>query len=211
MWDRQDDASMHLFFRVDPFPAGDVRAKNATLSLFARARSDCECSVGETANVRLLVEVNQYLQALRPRRNNRHNRMRRPRMQNLDIDVLQWNDQGWMHFDVTDAVQDWMTRPRRSFGLEIKVERLQRVTPGRRITDFDAHEVFGQADCTLPLEIACLDRLPLLSNNDYSPILEVWTETRPTLGKRKKRSLAVSNRQYQKKRATLINDFYEES
>ncbi|XP_060084892.1 uncharacterized protein LOC132564240, partial [Ylistrum balloti] len=39
MWDHPDDDSMHLFFNVDTFPAGDVTAKNATLSLFAKARS----------------------------------------------------------------------------------------------------------------------------------------------------------------------------
>ncbi|XP_069111679.1 uncharacterized protein [Argopecten irradians] len=210
MWNHPDDDSMHLFFDVDTFPAGDVTAKNATLSLFARSRTECGCPVSQSNNVRLLVEVNQFLQALRPRRPNRHNRMRRPRMQTLDVDVLQWEENTWIHFNVTEAVNDWMRRPRRRFGLEIKVERLQRISPGRRIIDFNAHHVFVQGDCSPHIDLGCPDANPLLMNNYRAPILEVYTQTPPVMDYRNKRSIEDIHQESQLKKQRLIADFYNE-
>ncbi|XP_033762419.1 uncharacterized protein LOC117343959 [Pecten maximus] len=211
MWNHPDDNSMHLFFNVDTFPAGDVTAKNATLSLFARTRLGCGCPAYDDQDVRLLVEVNQYLQALRPRRTNRHNRMRRPRMQTLDVDVLEWEEERWIHFNVTDAVNDWMRRHRRRYGLEIKVERWQSSSPIRRITDFNAHNVFVQGDCSSHIEVGCLGHNPIMMNSYRAPILEVWTQTRPVMDIRKKRSIEETHRQSQMKKARLIQQFYDDS
>ncbi|XP_052095686.1 uncharacterized protein LOC127731011 [Mytilus californianus] len=187
LWNDPDTKTLRLFFDILPLEDSGTSILNATLRLHIKERTACRCFTeddesGEDDSVRFTVFVSQFLKPLR-----RRNRV--PRMRILDVKMVVVKRDSWINFNVAEAVQEWMQRRRRRHGLEVNVIDSQGFP-------IDAKAVFGNTDCLLPVDVECQDTsLPVAVqkslNFSTSPVLEVFTETRPNIPFREKRDIAT--------------------
>ncbi|XP_076094882.1 uncharacterized protein LOC143065284 isoform X2 [Mytilus galloprovincialis] len=187
LWNDPDTKTLRLFFDILPVEDSGTSILNATLKLHIKERTACRCFTednesGEEDSVRFTVFVSQFLKPLR-----RRNRV--PRMRILDVKMVVVKRDKWISFNVKEAVEEWMQRRRRRHGLEVNVIDSQGFP-------IDAKAVFGNTDCLLPVDVECQDTsLPVAVqkslNFSTSPVLEVFTETRPNIQFREKRDIAT--------------------
>ncbi|KAK3108320.1 hypothetical protein FSP39_005584 [Pinctada imbricata] len=139
---RVPDSRQIMKIKFDVFQSNDT-VHNATLNLFLKQRTLCQCSTDIDQN-RLNVKIYQLI----PRPNRRRGRGRGRRRRLIHTQMIRWDPSTWVSFDITRAAQDWVRDSSRNLGLVIQV-----------YDEFDiqinANSVFVAVECSRSPDIDC--------------------------------------------------------